>query len=422
MTESDTANTNRHLGLKVGAFSLAVAVLVAVAFIVGRNVQSPTQAAATAKAPPESVITAKVTERVLAQTTVFRGDVSSTAALAVTSPQLPSGSNPVVTSTEAHQGDSVGEGAVLASIAGRPIIVLQGVVPAFRTMKYGDSGIDVTQLQQALLRLGYGTGGDASGVFGAGTSRSVRWLYNKFGYQPTPGPDLPPPPTPPGGTPSAASPSWSVNLGEVVFVPQLPVVVASDSLAVGQTVTSPSAAPAGGAASSPTATSSPTVLTLGTGGVSVTGQIAQADAAALRPGMPAQLDDAITGGSWKGTVAKVVAAGAASEASGGVPQATITITPDPSPPVPQSEVGQNIRVTVTSARTSGRVLVVPISAVFSRPDGRSYVRVVTGSTDRTVPVSVGLDSSGNIEVTPLPGAKLSAGDSVVIGAGTRASG
>ena len=39
-----------------------------------------------------------------------------------------------------------------------------------------------------------------------------------------------------------------------------------------------------------------------------------------------------------------------------------------------------------------------------------------------VPVSVGFDSSGDIEVRPLKGAKLHASDEVIIGATTRASG
>ena len=402
-------------------FAAATLLLVAAAFIAGRNVRSPAQAAATAKAPAVSVITAKVSERVLAQTTVFRGDVASAEGLAVVSPQLPSGSNPVVTSTEAHQGEAISEGSVLASIAGRPIIVLQGFVPAYRTIQYGDSGVDVAQLQQALLRLGYGVGGDSSGVYGAGTSRSVRWLYTHLGYSPVDGPDLPTSATSTATAPAAAVPSWSVNLGEVVFVPKLPVQLVSDSLAVGQTVSSGAAA-SGASLSASQATATPTILTLGTGGTSVTGQVASADASAIRPGMPALLDDAATGGSWKGTVTKVSTARDATEASGGLPQSTVTVAPEASSAMPQSEIGQNIRITVTSARTKGKVLVVPISAIFSRPDGRSYVRVDANATQRNVPVSVGLDSSGSIEVTPSDHDRLNAGDEVVIGSGTRAGG
>jgi hypothetical protein len=156
-------------------------------------------------------------------------------------------------------------------------------------------------------------------------------------------------------------------------------------------------------------------MTLGSGGVLVTGEVDQADTSTLRVGMAASLNDDTTGGHWSGTLS---ALGSVQADSNGVPQAAVTVSPVQSTPIPLSEIGQNIRVRVTAASTSGPVLTVPISAVYSRTDGRSYVTEARGSARTlSVAVSVGLDESGIVQVTPVgaPGA-LKPGNRVIVGA------
>jgi multidrug efflux pump subunit AcrA (membrane-fusion protein) len=152
-------------------------------------------------------------------------------------------------------------------------------------------------------------------------------------------------------------------------------------------------------------------MTIGTGGVDVVGELDQVDSQTLRKGMATQLTDDTNGGQWKGAVTSI---GSVTADSSSVPQASVTIVPDAGSPIPLSEVGQNIRVTVTAATTNGPVLVVPVAAVFAKADGLSYVTVVTARHSEVVAVTVGLDEGGDLQVT-VPTGTLHAGDQVVVG-------
>ncbi len=49
-----------------------------------------------------------------------------------------------------HSGSIVGQGSVLLEVAGQPFFVLQGTVPAYRNLEPGETGLDVTELQDDL--------------------------------------------------------------------------------------------------------------------------------------------------------------------------------------------------------------------------------------------------------------------------------
>ena len=102
-------------------------------------------------------------------------------------------------------GDSVSSGELLAEIDGQPLFALAGRVPAWRDLTPGETGPDVTQLQQALARLGYYDDADTPGYFGPATEYAVSLYYEHLGY------------TPPvtGGVP----------LSDVIFLPSLPATV-----------------------------------------------------------------------------------------------------------------------------------------------------------------------------------------------------
>jgi multidrug efflux pump subunit AcrA (membrane-fusion protein) len=207
-----------------------------------------------------------------------------------------------------------------------------------------------------------------------------------------------------------------VPLGEVLFVPTLPAVVEGMTAVLGQQVTqqtaSASNSTSSGGNSSPSAQGSgQQVMTLGTGGISVSGPVNQTDARTLRSGMAATLNDDSTGGQWSGAIASI---GSAVVDSNGVPQQLISVAPGKTSPVPVNEIGQNIRVTVAAASTLGPVLVAPISAVFARADGRSFVTLVKSGRQIQVSVRVGLDQGGNVQITAAHG-DLQPGDNVVVG-------
>jgi hypothetical protein len=128
-----------------------------------------------------SWITVPVERRVLASTVVSRGDVRPLESLRVDAPSSIEGSA-VVTGVFVGQGDEVVEGVRVVEVSGRPVFILQGEVPVFRSLKPGMQGADVRQLQDALVRLGYRP--EVDGVFGSATKDAVAAFYVTAGYEP----------------------------------------------------------------------------------------------------------------------------------------------------------------------------------------------------------------------------------------------
>lgn len=154
-----------------------------VSWWLGSRTQSPSQAAARAAEPSASWITARVERRVLASTVVLRGDVRPEVSLVVGVPSSVEGAG-VVTRLPPAVGSEVAEGSVLLGVSGRPVFVLQGDVPVYRSLKPGMSGADVAQLQAALVRLGFAP--ETSGVFGEATKVAVTQFYAAAGFEPIP--------------------------------------------------------------------------------------------------------------------------------------------------------------------------------------------------------------------------------------------
>ncbi len=437
---------------------LLLVVLATAAGLFGSHIESPRQAAATAAPPPPAVLTALVVRKVLSNTLVFRANVVAANATPVEMPTLPGGSQPVVTAVEKKAGNSINEGDVLFAVADRPVIVLRGAIPAFRTMTPGDVGTDVTELQQALHRLGYSTGTDAEGHYGYGTEQAVRDFYAARGFRV----ELTSPQadinlenaqqavtaaqralgTPGGNTPSATNTLAQaqatlqnlenttgaiVPLGEVVFVPTLPAKVTSVSISAGQLLqegaatagasspsgVSPSAAAVAGGGASSSSSSAP--MMLGSGLAELDGQVPTSSGSLLRAGMPATAIDDATGQRWEVVVTKVSVPSAGNQAVGSNSlQSTVILRAGSGAAIPLTEIGNNLRVRVSTASTSAPVLVVPIAAIYSHANGRSYVSVIDGKSQRVVPVVTGIDVGGNIQVTPV-GAQLHPGNRVLIG-------
>jgi len=160
-----------------------LAVVSTVSWWVGSHALSPSQAAARAAEPSASWVTARVERRVLASTVVLRGDVRPEVSLAVGVPSSVEGAG-VVTRVPPVVGSEVAEGALVLAVSGRPVFVLRGDVPVYRSLKPGMSGTDVSQLQAALVRLGFSP--ETSGVFGEGTKVAVSKFYAAAGFDPIP--------------------------------------------------------------------------------------------------------------------------------------------------------------------------------------------------------------------------------------------
>jgi multidrug efflux pump subunit AcrA (membrane-fusion protein) len=166
---------------------IAIVALMAVAgfgWLLGHRAQSPAEAAARSAAPVRSWVTVRVERRVLSQTVITRGDVRPKTEVRIGVPSSVEG-EPIITNVPMKPGDAVADGDRVLEISGRPVFVLQGDVPAYRSLKPGDVGHDVVELQLGLQRLGCRVANEP-GVYGHATKDCVAALYRKAGYEPVP--------------------------------------------------------------------------------------------------------------------------------------------------------------------------------------------------------------------------------------------
>ncbi|MEI8241490.1 MAG: hypothetical protein WCI22_18920, partial [Actinomycetota bacterium] len=149
--------------------------------------QSPQQAASNAAPPEASWVTAVVERRVLTQTLITRGDVIPELSASLRVPVSVVG-DPVITDLPVSRGDDVIEGQRVIEVSGRPVFVLVGDVPIYRSLRPGMTGADVAQLQAAISRLGC-PNADPAGVYGPQTKICVAAFYSTAGYEAVPSSD-----------------------------------------------------------------------------------------------------------------------------------------------------------------------------------------------------------------------------------------
>ena len=155
-----------------------------------RLIVSPADAAANAAPPEAGPITVPVELRSLANDIVLRGDAvyEDPAEVVVETGDL--GGPAVVTGHVPEVGATLDAGTVVLEVAGRPVILLPGDLPVYRTLRVGVAGPDVLQLKAALVALGIDAGDPASPAYDAATARGVEALYARVGYEvPTAGED-----------------------------------------------------------------------------------------------------------------------------------------------------------------------------------------------------------------------------------------
>ncbi|NMM32428.1 MAG: peptidoglycan-binding protein [Phycicoccus sp.] len=429
-------------------------------------VKSPAQRAAEQSPPPASVLSAVVQEKVMTSVVAVRGTVSAegTVAVAPASSAASVGAVQVVTGLPKQVGAVVAAGDVVAEVSGRPVLALAGSIPAYRNLTPGTTGLDVAQLQSALIGLGFADR-DVAGNFGSGTQKAVRDLYEARGYSPLTTTDLD------AGTETSAllAAAASVRTGEravrdatltasgaavevaaaakqhvvdaqqdltdarsalsalrarigvmlplaeVVYVRTLPAVVGTVGAQVGTSLASATTA----------------VLTIQTGQLLVHAMLSEGQQQLIAAGLTVSIADDVHARTAEASVASVGAftTGAGLGGSSGANPAPAAITSagapatpgyplviTPSVPLDSGWLGADVLIRVTTASTKDPVLVVPAIAVTGKADGASSVQVLRpDGSHQQVGVATGAIVDGEVQVTStVPGA-LHVGDRVVTG-------
>jgi hypothetical protein len=158
----------------------AVVCLVA-GLLVGRFLLTPD--ASSADAPAAGLVTAPVEFGQLSNEVTIRADVGYADAVDVkVDTSALSGGAAVVTGQVPAVGAVLKPLSIALEVAGRPLIVLPGELPSYRTMRFGVSGPDVLQLKQALAGIGLDVGDATSNIFDQQTAAAVGQLYAQAGY------------------------------------------------------------------------------------------------------------------------------------------------------------------------------------------------------------------------------------------------
>jgi HlyD family secretion protein len=368
-----------------------VVVAAAGALLLTSHIKSPAELEAQTRPPALTELTAPVQKSVLTTTVLGQAVVGPPKEV---SPSAIGGSGggaaasnqnvqPIVTRIFSHSGSTVRQGSVVLEVAGQPFFVLQGTVPAYRNLEPGETGPDVVQLQDDMESLGLSIGTDASGFFGHGTSAAVTAFYKAIGYTPqevTIGPK--------------ADRGPVIPLGEYTFVSRLPARIVSLSAKVGQSV-------------------SAGALTLAIGNPTISGQINPSDASVVRPGMKVTITEPGSGTTIGGRITSVSHSTASKASVSGGLYVRLGIRPER--PLPMSLVGQDLSLTITTARSQEAVLAVPEAAIFAGANGETYVSKLVGTAAVKVPVRVGISGDGMLQVIPLQPSALAAGDRVITG-------
>ncbi|MDW5327202.1 peptidoglycan-binding protein [Plantactinospora sp. KLBMP9567] len=400
-------------------------------------IQSPQQAVADARGPGPTVLTAEVEHRTLTDTVIIRGSVAGSRTVEV-QPATVEGRTPIVTAVRIKVGASVAAGDVVMEVSGRPIIALPGVKPAYRDLLPGSKGEDVRQLQAALRSLGYKPG-KLDGVFGPGTKNALADFYVDLGFEATTTSTTDESAIAAAedavvqadravedardvrarakqaavGTTSKALAraeedalrarrhlaelervsGTMLPLSEVVFLPAFPARVEKLSAQVGATIKE---AP----------------LVLSSGDLVVNASVNAVQRQRLKVGMPTKIDSEASEGTNSGKISAIGELSASSP-DGGFSH-PVTIKPDE--PLPSNLSGQEVRLSIETATTGDRVLVVPQSAVFSVINGSSAVlrQDAHGPLTKII-VSVDASGDGYTAVTPANEGHLKPGDRVLVG-------
>ncbi|WP_183093127.1 peptidoglycan-binding domain-containing protein [Nocardioides stalactiti] len=363
----------------------------AVAWVLMARIQPPPRS--NQDSLERTLITAPIQRRVLRSHVVARGSVRE---IGRTEVNLAGDvgnleGEPIYTGGLVAPGELLTSGTVLAEISGRPVMVIEGAVPMYRTLLVGSRGEDVRQLESYLAWAGF-LGAGIDDLYDESTAGAVETFYRARGYEPVRAAvvdhvgatGIGRGERPPG------SGHALVPRGELTFVSDLPRTVDASNARVGQ-------APSGVA------------FALRGVRVEVRAEVARRWMPVIGRGTRAELVGPEVGLQAVARVVDVVLRRSQ------VDQVMVRMV---SAKRLRPWVRANVAVHFSFAVTEDRVLVAPVAALHTDEVGSTYVEVVRGGTSgderiSRVGVDLGLAADALVEVEPVSG-ELHAGDRVVV--------
>ena len=364
------ARRRRRTVIIAGLVLLAVAAL---SWLAGRATTTTSSLASSSASPKPPQLTAQVVKRRLGTTLQAPGKLVAAGIETITvgSINVP-GAESIVTARVLHVGEQIGNGRVIAQVAGRPVFVFAGSTPMYRSLSAGESGPDIAQLQTDLASIGY-TITDTSGSYGSSTSAALAALYQHTGNSA--------PATVPFGGRRNASRVIVEPQSEIVFVRTLPATVAAVNEPVGKAIGTPA-------------------VTVTYGSVVVDATLSPAQGYMTEPGDPVTVSLG-SGRPLNGVVSAI-------KRSVTAPHATATIALRGVLAAPH--VGSHVMVSIDARSSAFPTVAVPIGALYASGAGSAYVILATGGREH-IPVNVGQAVGGYVPIidpptTLLPGTEL----------------
>ncbi|MGN6866797.1 MAG: peptidoglycan-binding protein [Solirubrobacteraceae bacterium] len=293
-------------------------------------------------------------------------------------------------------GRVISQGHVVYRVNDRPVVLLRGSTPAYRSLSAGVSGPDVAELNADLVALGYASRAQLhprSAFFGAATTAAVEKLQAALGV----------------------ARNGSLTLGQVVFEPTAVRVTSVSAQLGGRSQLGETVIQGTSTArlvQIALAASQQTVVAVGNK-VSITLPDNQTTSGVVSAVATVATCPSSSGPG--GSSSSAASSGMDSCSSGGSGSGTPTIAVDVtfSDPAAAGKWDQApVQVGITTASVRG-ALTVPVAALLAQSGGGYAVEVVSaGQRNHLVPVSLGLfdDAEGLVQVT---GSGLGAGQRVV---------
>jgi hypothetical protein len=341
---------------------------------------------------------ATVTRESLTSQTEVDATLGDAGTWTVTAPQSSSSAGPSSGSPASgtltwlpQVGWTVRQGQAIYKVSGTPVVLLYGNVPAYRDLSEGLTGPDVTELNTALVKLGYlkaSSLGPRSGWDddSAATAYGVEQYQLHYGMTET-------------GT---------LSLGEAVFLPGQALITGW-----GTGVSEGGPATPGAAILTASSTSPVVSIALDPG---LQGQVKVGDPVsitlpdgAVTPGVVSQVQRVATSSSPSDNSGNQ---GGGAQNGSSSSAATITVLASLTHPRTAGDLNQApVTVTITTGSVSNAI-VVPVNALLAEPGGKFCVEAASGAQHHLVSVAPGLfdDASGLVQVT----GSLTPGEHVVV--------
>lgn len=414
---------------------------------------SPAELAARTEPPEAGPVTAPIEERLIENTVITRGEITYADPVELEIDTATLSERAVVTGQVPEEGMILESGDVALELAGRPVIVLPGELPVYRSLSVGMRGPDVLQLKQALASLDIWAGDQESDVFQVDTAWGVHALYERVGYASETGGDEAQQQlrmaeravrdAGVGVTQAQADIRLAKEAGEDLTVVNAQLQSANEmlwdaqqELTAAQTAVLPSlpSSEVAFVSSLPRRVDAVYVArgdilqgqAMSVSGASLTirGTVAGQDAELLNEGLIGTYPGP-DGGDLEATLTAIEApktsrGGDEDGAQDATGRYTISLTPGELTPEQIEQLrGTNVRIRIPIESTDGTVLAVPIAALSAGSAGENRVELLVGTSEdpfltEIIPVTVGLAAEGFVEISS-DDERITAGARIVVG-------